>query len=227
MKIAVLGTGMVGRALAARLAEAGHDVVVGTRDVEATFAKSEPDAKGVAAFATWQQANAHIGIMTMADAGARSQVIVNATAGAVSVEALGAVGKANLAGKVILDLAVPLDYSQGRPPKLAFGITDSLGEQIQRAFPDARVVKSLNTMHVSVMVNPSLVPGRHNVFVAGNDDGAKRMVSGLLTDFGWPTESIIDLGGIEAARTTEAYVPLLFKLIGAFGPKVNINVAHD
>jgi len=133
MKIEVLGTGMVGRALAARLVQGGHDVVIGTRGVEHTLARTMPDAKGTAAFPTWQQDNSDIRLLAFADAGAYADVVVNATAGAISLEALQAVGADNLARKAIVDLAVPLDYSQDRPPKLAFGITDSLGEQIQRA----------------------------------------------------------------------------------------------
>lgn len=130
----------------------------------------------------------------------------------------------SLAGKVVVDLAVPLDYSHGHPPKLAFGITDSLGERIQRAYPSARVVKTLNTMHYAVMVDPAQVPGAHVVFICGDDAAAKQSVADVLGDFGWPSESIIDLGGIESARATEGYVPLLFQLIGRFGYAVNIAV---
>jgi len=140
---------------------------------------------------------------------------------------LEAIGVANLAGKILVDLAVPLDYSQGRPPRLAFANEDSLGEQIQRAFPDTHVVKTLNTMHVQVMIHSARVPGRHNVYFAGEDTGAKETVKGLLGQFGWPGESMIDLGGIRAARATEMYVPLLFSLMGVLGTSdVNIAVAR-
>lgn len=215
MKIAVLGTGMVGRALAARLREGGHDVVVGTRDVEQTLSRTEADAKGTAPFSQWLKAHPDIRLLTFADAGGRSKVILNATAGAICMQAIEAVGVDNLAGKVLVDLAVPLDYSQGRPPKLSFGISDSLGEQIQRAFPGARVVKTLNTMHFTVMVDPARIPGTHNVFVAGEDGAAKKTVRILLQEFGWPDEAIIDLGGIQGARATEMYVPMLFQLFSA------------
>jgi predicted dinucleotide-binding enzyme len=217
MKVAVLGTGMVGRALARRLAQLGHDVVVGTRDAQRTLARTEPDSKGTSAYAEWQRDNPGVRIADFAQAGAHAELVVNATAGAVSLPALEAVGAANLAGKVLIDLAVPLDYSHGRPPRLAFANTDSLGEQIQRAFPDTHVVKALNTMFVDVMVDPARVPGRHNVFVAGDESGAKEVVRGLLGEFGWPDDAIIDLGGIEAARATEMYVPLFFLLSGALG----------
>jgi len=224
MKIAVLGTGMVGRALAGRLAGLGHDVVVGTRDVEWTLARTEPDAKGTPPYAAWQQANPGVQLVRFPEAGAHAELIVNATAGAVSLAALEAVGAANLAGKVLVDLAVPLDYSEGRPPSLLFANTDSLGEQIQRALPDARVVKTLNTMHLQVMIDPARVPGRHNVFLAGDDLSAKKTVKAVLGEFGWPEEAMVDLGGIRAARATEMYVPLLFSLMGAFGT-YDLNIA--
>jgi predicted dinucleotide-binding enzyme len=150
--------------------------------------------------------------------------MVNATEGVQSLPVLQAVGAASLAGKVLVDLAVPLDYSQGQPPRLAFANDDSLGEQIQRAFPDTHVVKTLNTMHVQVMIHPARVPGRHNVFLAGEDMGAKDIVKGVLGEFGWPGESVIDLGGIRAARTTEMYAPLLFSLMGVFGTS-DLNIA--
>jgi predicted dinucleotide-binding enzyme len=224
MKVAVIGTGMVGRALAGRLARLGHDVVVGTRDVQQTLTRTQPDAKGTPSYAHWQRDHSDVRLATFADAGAHGEVVVNATAGAVSLLSLQAVGAANLAGKVLADLAVPLDYSHGRPPKLMYANTDSLGERIQSAFPGAHVVKTLNTMYFEVMVDPSRVPGHHNVFVAGNASAAKGVVKGLLRQFGWPDSAIVDLGGIEAARATEMYVPLLFSLMGALGTS-DLNMA--
>jgi predicted dinucleotide-binding enzyme len=224
MKIAVLGTGMVGRALAGRLAGLGHQVAVGTRSVSQTLSRLEPDAKGTPPYAQWQEANPGVQLLPFAEAGAHGEIIVNATAGANSLAVLEAVGAANLAGKPLLDLALPLDYSQGRPPQLAFANTDSLGEQIQRAFPEAHVVKTLNTMHVNLMIEPGRVPGRHDVFVAGDVGGAKETVKGLLTEFGWPRGTIIDLGGIRASRATEMYAPLLFALFEAFGTS-DLNIA--
>jgi predicted dinucleotide-binding enzyme len=224
MKVAVIGTGMVGRALAGRLARLGHDVVVGTRDVQQTLTRTQPDAKGTPSYAHWQHDHSDVRLATFADAGAHGEVVVNATAGAVSLLSLQAVGAANLAGKVLADLAVPLDYSHGRPPKLMYANTDSLGERIQSAFPGAHVVKTLNTMYFEVMVDPSRVPGHHNVFVAGNASAAKGVVKGLLRQFGWPDSAIVDLGGIEAARATEMYVPLLFSLMGALGTS-DLNMA--
>lgn len=216
MKIAVIGTGMVGRAVASRLAELGHDVVVGTRDVERTLARS-----GTA----WQNAASNTKLVSLPEAGAHADLLVNATHGANSLEALEAVGRPHLAGKVLLDLALPLDLSQGIPPKLLVANDDSLGEQIQRAFPEARVVKSLNTVFYKVMIDPGRVPGRHNIFVAGDDADAKQQVRVLLNGFGWPLDDIIDLGGIQSARSTEMYMQLYFNLVGVLGDSFDFNIA--
>jgi 8-hydroxy-5-deazaflavin:NADPH oxidoreductase len=142
---------------------------------------------------------------------------VNATNGAGSIEMLESAGEDNLAGKVLVDIANALDFSQGRPPSLFVCNTDSLGEQIQRRFPQARVVKALNTMNCEVMVDPAKVPGEHDVFVCGEDADAKGQVSELLESFGWPAGRIRDLGGIASARCTEMYVALWIRLWGALG----------
>lgn len=224
MRIVVLGTGMVGRKLAGKLAGVGHDVAIGTRDVHRTLARAEPDAKGASPYAEWQKLNPKVRLVPFENAGTHGDVIVNATAGAQSLAVLQMVGAESLAGKVLLDLAVPLDYSQGRPPRLLFANDDSLGEQIQRALPETRVVKTLNTMHMNVMIDPSRVPGLHNVFLAGDDGGAKTIVEALLAQFGWPTEAMVDLGGIRQSRATEMYAPLLFSLMGRFDT-ADLNIA--
>jgi len=227
MKIAVLGTGMVGRALSSRLAGLGHDVVIGTRDVAATLSIAEPDRMGNMPFAQWQADHQDVRLLSFADAGAHGEVVVNATGGGVSLAALEAAGADNLAGKVLIDVANTLDFSQGRPPTLSIVNTDSLGERIQRAFPDARVVKTLNTMNASIMVNPSRVPGDHDVFVAGEDADAKETVKGLLREFGWKDDNIVDLGGIRSARGTEMYLPLWLSLWGVIGTSdYNIKVVR-
>lgn len=217
MQIAVLGTGMVGRAVAAKLVALGHDVVVGTRDVDATLARNEPDAMGTPPFAEWQQDNPQARLVPLADAGAHGELIVNATSGQGSRAALDGAGAAKLAGKVILDIANPLDFSQGMPPILSVANTDSLAEQLQAAFPDAHVVKALNTMNAYVMVEPARLSGSHNVFVAGDDDAAKEAVKDLLRSFGWTDEAIVDLGGIRAARGMEMFLPLWLSLYGVLG----------
>jgi predicted dinucleotide-binding enzyme len=224
MNIAVLGTGMVGRAIGGRLTELGHDVVIGTRDVVQTLARTERDAMDNPPYAEWQRENPAVHLVTFAEAGAHGELVVNATAGGASLDVLVAAGASNLSGKVVVDVANALDFSQGWPPTLSVANTDSLGEQIQRAFPDARVVKTLNTMNARVMVEPSRVPGRHHVFVAGDDAAAKETVKGLLRELGWPAESIVDVGGIQAARGLEMYLPLWLSLMGSLGT-ADFNVA--
>lgn len=209
MKIAVLGTGMVGRALAGRLAELGHDVSIGTRDVA--------DTRRSADYSAWQEQHPAVSLRTFQDAGEAGELILNAVAGAHALAALETVGAAALSGRVLLDLAIPLDLSAGLPPMLTTANTDSLGEQIQAAFPDTLVVKSLHTVYYEVMIDPARVPGEHSIFVAGNDPSAKKVVTGILEQFGWPAGSIIDLGDITAARATEMYSRLFFALYGRLG----------
>jgi predicted dinucleotide-binding enzyme len=202
MRVGVLGTGIVGKTLSAKLRDIGEDVRVGSRSAD------NPDSDG-----------------TFADAAAFGELVINATAGTASLQALEAAGADNLAGKVLLDVANPLDASKGFPPTLAVCNDDSLAEQIQRGFPDARVVKSLHTVNADVMVRPGIVPGDHQMFVAGDDDEAKQTVREMLESFGWPTDRILDLGGIRAARGTEMYLPLWLGLFQAVGtPRLNIAV---
>jgi predicted dinucleotide-binding enzyme len=197
MRVGVLGTGVVGQAIATRLVEVGHDVVMGSRDA------ANPKA---VSWATGQTGPSRAG--TFADAAAHAEeIVVNATGGGVSVAALTAAGADRVAGKVVVDIANPLDFSQGFPPTLSIVNTDSLAEQIQRAFPASRVVKALNTMTARVMVHPELLPELHHTFLAGDDPGAKAAVAGLLREFGWPAESIVDLGGLHEARALEMYLP--------------------
>jgi predicted dinucleotide-binding enzyme len=226
MKIAVLGTGMVGQALAGRLAELGHEVTVGTRDVAGTMARAEPDGMGNPPYPVWAAAHPTVTLAGFAGATADAELIVNATAGNVSMAALTAAGADHLAGKVLLDISNPLDHSRGFPPTLFVKDTDSLGEQIQAAFPDARVVKALNTLTASLMVNPrQLDDGRHTVFVAGNDAAAKKIVTDLLETFGHT--DVIDLGDITGARGAEMYLPLWLRLMGALSTaSFNIKVVR-
>lgn len=226
MKIAVLGTGMVGQALAGRLAELGHEVTVGTRDVDATLARSEPDAMGNPPYRVWAQQHSHVRLATFAEAAADAELIVNATSGAASIPALTAAGEANLAGKVVLDTANPLDHSTGFPPTLFVKDTDSLAERIQREFPQARVVKALNTMNAHLMVDPRrLAGGDHTVFVSGNDSEAKKTVTDLLEAFGHT--DVIDLGDITTARGTEQLLPVWIRLMGTLNtPYFNFKIVR-
>jgi predicted dinucleotide-binding enzyme len=209
VRIAVLGTGIVGATVGSKLVSLGHDVVMGSRD-----AANPKAAEWVATTGGKATAAAY------ADAAAGAELVVNATAGLGSLEALTAAGADNLAGKVLLDIANSLDFSRGMPPTLGVCNTDSLGEQIQRAFPQARVVKSLNTMTAAVMVQPSLVRGPHSVFLSGDDDSAKGVVRQLLESIGWPAGDIIDLGGIQTARGVEMWLPLWVSLMGATGTPI-------
>ena len=153
------------------------------------------------------------------------ELVVNATSGGGSLEALTAAGAGNLAGKVVIDVSNSLDHTSGFPPTLLVANTDSVAEQIQRAFPDVHVVKTLNTVTAAVMVNPSLVPGGHTVFLSGNDDNAKRTASNLLQSFGWGEDDILDLGDITTARGPEMYVALWLRLYRSAGtPHFNIRV---
>jgi predicted dinucleotide-binding enzyme len=217
MRYAVLGTGIVGRTIAAKLAALGHDVVVGTRDPVATLARTAPDVMGNPPFATWHADHPAVALQTFAAAAAFGETVVNTTSGIASVGALTSAGRANLAGKVLIDVANPLDFTAGMPPSLNPVNTDSLGEQIQRAFPEAKVVKTLNTMSCLIMVDPSRVAGVHDVFVCGEDIGAKKQVTELLLSFGWPEEVVVDLGGIESARGTEMTLALSMRLMGILG----------
>jgi len=205
MRIGILGTGTVAQTLGAKLVQLGHEVKLGSRT--ATNEKAAAWAKG-------QGARASHG--TFADAAKFGEVLFNCTAGTASLDALKAAGAASLEGKILIDVANPLDFSQGMPPTLTVCNTDSLGEQIQRAFPGAKVVKTLNTVNCEVMVNPGLVPGAHDLFVSGNDADAKQAVTGYLRDwFGW--HSVIDLGDITTARGTEMMLAAWIRVLMALG----------
>jgi 8-hydroxy-5-deazaflavin:NADPH oxidoreductase len=216
MRFAVLGTGVVGQTLGTRLVELGHEVTMGSRQAG--------NEKAVA-WAAGAGPSAAEG--SFADAAASADMVVNATSGVGSLPALEAAGEDNLAGKVVIDVSNPLDFSRGMPPSLTVCNTDSLAEQIQRRFPDALVVKSLNTVNADVMVNPGVVPGSHTIFVAGDDATAKGEVRGVLESFGWPAEDILDLGDLSAARGLEMYLPLWLRLWGATGTgHLNVKVVH-
>ncbi len=206
MKIAVLGTGIVGETLATRLVALGHDVRMGSRDA------NHPKATAWA-----MRAGDRASHGTFAGAAAFAEFVICAVNGEVAIEALRMAGTANLAGKPLLDLGNRLRFEPGKPPVSLFVDGDSLAEEIQRTFPDARVVKSLNTMNCRVMVEPSLVPGEHHVFVSGNDADAKAAVCGLLREFGWRDANILDLGDVTTARGPEAIMPLWLRARGAFG----------
>jgi predicted dinucleotide-binding enzyme len=213
----MLGSGTVAQTLSAKLAALGHDVMLGTRDVAALMSRTELGFGQREPFAVWSQKHPQIKAGTFAEAAAHGELLINATAGNGSLEALARAGEANLNGKVLLDVSNPLDFSQGFPPFLSVVNQDSLGEQLQRAFPQVRVVKSLNIVAAAVMVEPrSLADGDHHMFMCGDDAEAKAAIRDLLTEgFGW--RHVVDLGGITAARNMEMYVPLWLNLMGVLG----------
>lgn len=212
MRIGVLGTGTVGRTLASAFAHVGHDVVMGSRSAD------NPDA------AAWVDEQHHAAAAgTFADAAHHGRLLVNATAGAHSLEALGSIPEEDLEGKVLLDVANPLDFSTGEL-RLTTCNDDSLAEQIQRAHPAVRVVKSLNTVNAGVMVDPASVPGTHVLFLAGDDAHAKDDVRGLLAQLGWSDEQLVDLGALSASRGMEMYLPLWVSMMQALGT-ASFNIA--
>ncbi|WP_405016224.1 NAD(P)-binding domain-containing protein [Kitasatospora sp. NBC_00070] len=206
MRVGIIGTGTVGKTLAAKLVSLGHEVTLGSRSKE-----------NVAALAWAEQAGPYGHSGTFAEAAAFGELVVNATSGVVAVQALQLAGAEALAGKVLIDVSNPLVFSPLGEVSLEPVNSDSVGEQIQREFPEARVVKALNTVNSEVMVDPGRVPGEHNLFVAGNDPEAKAAVVALLTEFGWPAGSVLDLGDIAAARSLEMLMPFWLKLMGHFG----------
>jgi 8-hydroxy-5-deazaflavin:NADPH oxidoreductase len=199
MKIAVIGTGSAGRALAAGFRRIGHDVVVGTRDPEVTAQREE-----------W--AGSDLTLVTFADAATDADFVINATGGLVS---LGALAQVDLEGKVLVDVSNPLDFSEGFPPRLSVSNTDSLAEQIQRAHPEARVVKALNTVNGAVMVDPARLPEATTIFLAGDDPLAREAVRELLGELGWV--DIVEFPTLEAARALEMWLPLWVRLMATLG----------
>ena len=210
----MLGTGMVGEVLGTKLVSLGHKVMMGSR--------TENNERAIA----WKN---KIGTLatngTFADAAAFGEIIFNCTSGKVSLEALQLAGRENLQGKILIDVANPLDFSKGMPPTLTICNTDSLGETIQRQFPDVKVVKALNTMNCQLMVNPGFLKDPGNVFICGNDSGAKTEVENLLQSFGWT--KIIDLGDISAARGMEQLLPVWVRLMGKLEtPMFNFSIVQ-
>lgn len=226
MNMGIFGTGTVGRTIAAKLNELGHAPMIGTRDVAALMARTEPDAMGNPPFRVWHEQHTGLKVGAFAEAAEYGELLFNCTSGVGSLDALKQAGEANLNGKILVDIANPLDYSQGMPPSLFVSNTDSLGEQIQKAFPSLKVVKTLNTMNAHIMVNPGqLAGGDHTVFMSGDDLGAKAQVADLLRSFGW--QDIIDLGDLSTARGTEMFMPIWMRLLGALeSPLFNIQVVR-
>jgi 8-hydroxy-5-deazaflavin:NADPH oxidoreductase len=217
MKISVLGTGDVGQTLAAKLIEKGHEVMVGTRDVDDTLNRKKKGSERGQSFSDWHKSNSSAQLGTFSDSAAFGEIVINATNGANSLNALDLAGEENLEGKVLIDVSNPLDFSHGMPPSLLEGVnnTNSLAEEIQKEFPGTKVVKTFNSMWCGLMVNPDLIGGGDHVnFISGNDADAKLKAKSLIKEFGWKDENLIDLGDLSAARATESILPIWVRLMG-------------
>ena len=225
MRIGMIGTGVVARTLGGRLAELGHDVMLGSRDREGAL---EGRALGSdQTLGSWLQDRPRVRHGTFAEAAAHGELLVNATSGLHSQEALAAAGSGHVADKILIDVANPLDFSAGMPPTLGIANTTSLGEELQKQLPETRVVKTLNTVSAAAMIDPTAVRGgAHTMFVCGNDQAAKDEVVGYLEDwFGW--QDVLDLGDISGARGMEMYLPLWVRaMLTLQSPLFNVSVVR-
>jgi 8-hydroxy-5-deazaflavin:NADPH oxidoreductase len=217
MKIAILGTGMVGQGLALALQAKGHEVMIGTRDVAASLANTQPSAYGMPSFGIWRKDHASIHVATFAEAAQFGDVLINASNGGAALQVLGLAKLDTVGNKVLIDVSNDLDASKGMPPisRSSDVAGAGLGERIQAAYPSLRVVKTLNTMNVQIMVNPASVPGDSTVFMSGNDVQAKKTVEGILQSFGW--KDILDLGDISSSRSVEMLLPVWLRAMGVLG----------
>ncbi len=224
MKIGIIGGGGVGQTLGSGLIALGHQVTLGIRAPSAEEL-AKPRAQGKP-LAEWVAATGGT-VATMAEAAAGSDLVINATHGEASIAALSLAGPDTLAGKVLIDVANPLDFSKGFPPALSaeYSGHTSLAEQIQAAFPAARVVKAFNTIGAAIMTNPGLVKGEHDLFISGNDAAAKAVVTDLAHALGW--KNVPDLGDLKGARAQETIVLVWLQLIGTTGGTLhNLHVAR-
>lgn len=203
-RVGVLGSGQVGRRLAAGFAGRGHRVMIGSRD---------PDKAELRDWLSGEGAGVEAG--TLAETAAHGELLVLAVLGAAAEQAIAEAGPGSFGGKVVIDATNPLDFSGGFPPKLAISGEDSLGERVQRALPDARVVKAFNTIGNPYFVDPTFPDGKPTMLIAGDDEAAKQTVADVLADFGWPAP--VDLGGIEGARELEAICIAWVKIGAARG----------
>jgi len=227
MKIGIIGSASVAQVLGKKFLELGHEVMLSSRDI--TKEKDFGERGKLPSAKKWASENVALGKKAFAgsfkDAAKFGELLVNCTTGAHSLEALRSAGKENFKGKILIDLANPLDFSKGMPPTLSICNTTSLGEEIQTQFPEAKVVKTLNTVTAELMVNPGMLKGSHDLFVCGNNNEAKKWVKAeLLTKWlGW--KMVLDLGDIKAARGLEMYLPLWLQLFGSLGtPYLNIHI---
>ena len=211
--ISILGTGTVGRTLAEKFSAKGYHVTNGTRDPEETLART-----GDNSFGDWFKKQNGVEVMSFGESVASGTLIVNALNGNHTLDVLKSCDSSRFSGKIVMDISNPLDFSKGFPPTLLTGLnnSNSLGEAIQQLLPDAKVVKTLNTMWCGLMLQPELISGNNHInFICGNDAASKSSVIALLSEFGWKSDQHIDLGDITAARGTEGYLLLWTRIYGA------------
>jgi 8-hydroxy-5-deazaflavin:NADPH oxidoreductase len=222
MKISVLGTGAVGRVYAAKLAELGHDVMIGTRDISKTLKSNQKDPQGNPPFSVWHTAHPAVRVGSLPEAAGFGDIVINALLAKSALSALEAL-RSDLDGKILVDITNAMDFSTGFPPTFFIVNTDSLGEQIQRALPDTKVVKTLNTVSALIQTDPYLVAsGDHHVFLSGNDADAKTRVMEILRMYGW--QHILDLGDITTSRGVEMYMALWARLYPVLNTPFNIKI---
>jgi predicted dinucleotide-binding enzyme len=222
MKIGIIGSGVVAQTLGAKLIELGHDVVLGTRDP----AKLDEKKNMAGTLREWIAKTAKGKVVSFKDAAAHGDLLISAVHGQNTIEALTLAGADKVGGKVLIDTGNELDFSKGMPPGALASQSNCLAERVQAAFPNLKVVKSLNTIGAPVMVAPqALAGGEHTVFVSGNDTAAKAAVAEVLKSFGW--KDVLDLGDIASARGPEMYMAMWLRLWGATGTgMINVKVVR-
>jgi len=206
MKVGIFGTGIVGRLLAEKFVADGYEVMIGTRNVQNTLAKNEPDIIGTPPYKQWQEKNTKVKLGNFADAAKFGEIIFISTFGDVAINAIDMAGKENFAGKIVIDTTNPLDLSNGIPPGFSGTVGNSLGEQIQKSLPHAKVVKAFNTLSMHIVVNPQREEGDPVLLIAGNDENAKKSVREIAKGWGW--KDIVDLGGISESFFLESFALL-------------------
>jgi predicted dinucleotide-binding enzyme len=191
--------------------------MMGTRDVAASMANTQPSAYGMPSFGVWHKDHKGIRVATFAEAAQFGDVLINASNGGAALQVLGLAKLDTVGNKVLIDVSNDLDASKGMPPmsRSSDVAGAGLGERIQAAYPSLRVVKTLNTMNVQIMVNPASVPGDSTVFMSGNDVQAKKTVEEILQSFGW--KDILDLGDISSSRSVEMLLPVWLRAMGVIG----------
>lgn len=211
---------MVAQIIGPKLLENGDEVMISSRDIN-KGKRNFPSARDWAVQQSSKGLKAYAG--SFSEAAIFGDIVINCTSGAHSIDALTVAGKANLGDKILIDLANPLDFSKGMPPSLTIANTNSLGEEIQKVFPDVKVVKTLNMINADVMINPDGINGEHDLFICGNDEDAKNLVKNeiLVNRFHW--KNVIDLGDLSAARGMEVYLILWVRLMNKLGT-ANFNI---